>query len=474
MLDESMRTAILKLHEGGHGVRAIARALAGVARPRCGTVVRRGTAEVPRLVRPERADGHEADIRELYLSCRGNLVRVHEELTARGAVRVVPGADGLLPPPRHRLRAAEAGGAVPLRARRGDAARHLAAPGDDRRRRAAACRPRRSSSATRGCSSSSSTRPSTASRARCFSPTRLVYFGGAAGRCMIDNTHVVVLRGTGKEMVPVPEMAAFGERYGFEFVAHEVGDANRSARVERPFDFIEHNFLAGREFRDFAHLNREARAWCERVNGTPQATPAREPPRALRGRAAAAHAAADLGARGVRAAPAPRRPRGLRPRRRQHLLGALPARRPAGRGARDEGACPRLRGAAAGRRARAGPHLREASRDGPRAPAAARGVRRARPAVSARRERAGGCRAGARRVRRRAQETRHDALDGGAAAAVADVARLPAPRRCSPPSERPRTTASTTSIASSGWCCARSPATTSSRPDEPDDEELRR
>jgi hypothetical protein len=101
-----------------------------------------------------------------------------------------------------------------------------------------------------------------------FLTDAVVYFGGAAGRCMIDNTHVVVLRGTGKEMVAVPEMVAFGERYGFAFVAHEVGHANRSARVERPFAFIENNFLAGREFRDFAHVNQEARAWCERVNGT--------------------------------------------------------------------------------------------------------------------------------------------------------------------------------------------------------------
>ena len=49
---------------------------------------------------------------------------------------------------------------------------------------------------------------------------------------MIDNTHVVVLRGTGREMIPVPEMEAFAERFGFRFVAHERGDANRSARVE--------------------------------------------------------------------------------------------------------------------------------------------------------------------------------------------------------------------------------------------------
>jgi hypothetical protein len=69
-------------------------------------------------------------------------------------------------------------------------------------------------------------------------------------------------------MVPVPEMVALAARFGSVFVAHEKGDANRSARVERPFDYIDNNFLAGREFSDWAHLNREARAWCDKVNAT--------------------------------------------------------------------------------------------------------------------------------------------------------------------------------------------------------------
>jgi hypothetical protein len=92
--------------------------------------------------------------------------------------------------------------------------------------------------------------------------------GGAVERVMIDNTHVVVLRGTGREMIPVPEMEAFAERLGFRFVAHERGDANRSARVERPFSFIENNFLAGRTFATWENLNRQARQWCDRVNST--------------------------------------------------------------------------------------------------------------------------------------------------------------------------------------------------------------
>jgi len=101
-----------------------------------------------------------------------------------------------------------------------------------------------------------------------FLTEALRYFSGATRRVMIDNTHVVVLRGTGREMVPVPEMAAFAERFGFQFVAHAIGNANRSARVERPFWFIETNFLAGRTFASWEDLNQQARQWCDKVNST--------------------------------------------------------------------------------------------------------------------------------------------------------------------------------------------------------------
>ena len=101
-----------------------------------------------------------------------------------------------------------------------------------------------------------------------FLTDALAYMGGAVERVMIDNTHVVVLRGTGREMIPVPEMEAFAERLGFRFAAHERGDANRSARVERPFSFIENNFLAGRRFSAWEDLNQQARQWCDRVNST--------------------------------------------------------------------------------------------------------------------------------------------------------------------------------------------------------------
>jgi hypothetical protein len=103
-----------------------------------------------------------------------------------------------------------------------------------------------------------------------FLTDELRYLAGACAVCMIDNTHVVVASGTGARMVPAPEMAAFAERFHFVFRAHEKGDANRSARVERPMHFIEHNFLVGRMFTDLADLNRQAVHFCDKVNAAPK------------------------------------------------------------------------------------------------------------------------------------------------------------------------------------------------------------
>jgi hypothetical protein len=83
---------------------------------------------------------------------------------------------------------------------------------------------------------------------------------------MIDNTSVAVVSGTGKNAVIAPEMVVFGDRFGYEFEAHEKGDANRSARAERNFHHVENNFYPGRSFSDLKDLNRQLVAWCDKVN----------------------------------------------------------------------------------------------------------------------------------------------------------------------------------------------------------------
>ena len=57
-----------------------------------------------------------------------------------------------------------------------------------------------------------------------------------------------------RRALTAPEMVAFGQIFGFEFVAHAIGDANRSARVERSFYFVEKNFLPGRRFSSWEDL----------------------------------------------------------------------------------------------------------------------------------------------------------------------------------------------------------------------------
>lgn len=266
MLDQTIRQTILSLREAGHGTRAIARAL-HISRGAVKAVLADGGASPPPLARAEKADEHRDEILALYADCKGNFVRVHEELLARGVVTLSYAALTAFcrkhgighEPPKPK-------GSYHFKP--GQEMQHDTSPHDVD-----------IGGALR--------RVQTASLVTCYSRrlffqfyprfTRfeckvflnegVQYHDGACEHCMIDNTHVVVLHGTGKAMVPVPEMEAFARRLHFTFIAHEKGDANRSARVEGPFNFIEKNFLAGRKFTDFADANRQARAWCDKVNG---------------------------------------------------------------------------------------------------------------------------------------------------------------------------------------------------------------
>lgn len=265
MLTASQRTTILELHQKGVPRRRIASIL-GLSRRTVKKVIRSQSAQVPRIVRPEKAEPYRPQILELYTACRGNLVRVHEELGVQGADLSYPALTAF-------CRRAGIGQKV-----KRPAGQYHFLPGQELQH---------DTSPHQVHLGGLVRKVQTASAVLCYSrmlffqcyPTfqrfdckvfltdALRYLGGATAVVLIDNTHVVVLRGTGASMVPVPEMAAFGERYGFEFRAHEIGDVNRSGRVERPFSYIEGNFLAGRSFQDWHDLNTQARQWCDQVNG---------------------------------------------------------------------------------------------------------------------------------------------------------------------------------------------------------------
>jgi transposase len=96
---------------------------------------------------------------------------------------------------------------------------------------------------------------------KCFLHEALMFWGYAARTCIIDNTNLARLRGTGKQAVIVPEMVTFAARYGFEFRCHEIRHSNRKAGGERSFWTVETNFLKGRTFKSIEDMNEQALEW---------------------------------------------------------------------------------------------------------------------------------------------------------------------------------------------------------------------
>jgi hypothetical protein len=96
---------------------------------------------------------------------------------------------------------------------------------------------------------------------KCFLHEALMFWGHSARQCIIDNTNLARLRGSGRLAVMAPEMATFAQRYGFHFVCHEIRHCNRKAGEERGFWTVETNFLPGRSFENLEDLNRQAFQW---------------------------------------------------------------------------------------------------------------------------------------------------------------------------------------------------------------------
>ena len=264
VIDENLRTAILELAKKDFGTRRIARALQ-ISRGAVRAVIESGGAEAPKILRPEKAEPHRDQILELYADCRGNLVRVHEELIKDGAELSYQALTAFCR--RHEIGRAPKPPAGRYDFAVGEEMQHDTSPhpfdiGDKRRTVQIAslvlCYSRMIFIQLYPCF--------TRFECKLFLTDALVYFDGACKSCMVDNTSVIRIKGTGKDMVPAPEMARFAKRFDFDFAAHEVGDANRSARVEGHFKFVQNNFFAGRKATDWDDANAQARTWCDKIN----------------------------------------------------------------------------------------------------------------------------------------------------------------------------------------------------------------
>ena len=267
MLDDDTRTAILRLSREGHGARTIATSL-GVARSTVREIVARGEAASIYTPRATAFDPHLERIRALHVACRGNLVRVHEELVREGIAVASYTTLGRFCHDRGiGIREKPAVGAfhfAPGEEMQHDTSPHKVDIGG--KRRVLQC----ASlvlfySRLRYCQVYTSF-----NRTICkgFLSEALQFFGGSARRCMIDNSSVILAGGSGKNAVFSAEMEAFARRFGFAFEAHAPGYAERSARVERSFHEIENNFYPGRSFDSLRDCNGQMREWCGDKNGT--------------------------------------------------------------------------------------------------------------------------------------------------------------------------------------------------------------
>ena len=265
-MDPETRAAILTLRERGVGTRRIAQDLR-VSRTTVKRVIAEGASPPPAAPREESATPHAERIAALFADCRGNLVRVQEELAREGVTLAYSTLTGFCR--RHGI------GVVPPK----PVGRYHFEPGEEMQHDTS---PHKVQLGERENLLQCASLVLCHSRmiyaqlfpvwdrfwCKVFLTDAILAMGGAAGRCEVDNSHVVLASGSGKGAVFAPEMEAFSSRFGFVFEAHEKGHAERSGRVERPFAFIENNFYPGRRFADLADANAQLCEWCDVKNAS--------------------------------------------------------------------------------------------------------------------------------------------------------------------------------------------------------------
>ncbi|MBT8369687.1 MAG: helix-turn-helix domain-containing protein [Deltaproteobacteria bacterium] len=258
MIGPDKRKAIYLLHEEGMGIRKIARQL-NVSKNSVRTIIGQ-KGEILKSTRKDKIDIDPQLLRRLYLECDGWVQRIHEKLTEEHDIQVgystltrqirsldlgqknsrceqvpdQPGAEMQHDTSPYRL---EIGGQRMLLQGsliyfRYSKIRYLKFYRSFKR-----------------------------FHMKCFFHEALSFWRYAAPRCIIDNTNLARLRGSGHNAVIAPEMIQFAKQYGFEFICHEINHPNRKAGNERGFYTVETIFFPGRSFASMEDLNRQAFEW---------------------------------------------------------------------------------------------------------------------------------------------------------------------------------------------------------------------
>ena len=269
MIDPEKRKAIYLLHQEGMSAREIARRLS-LSHNTILTITRQEGVSQTRS-RSDKQLLDEALLRRLYEECSGWIVRVHEKLVEEEGVKVTYSTL------KRRLQELNIGRLQKVRCDRVPDEPGLEMQHDTssypielagRRVRLIASMMYLRYSKRRYLQFY---RSFNRFKMKTFFHQVLMFWGYSAGQCIIDNTNLARLRGTGANALINPEMEAFAKQYAFTFRCHELRHANRKAGEERSFWTLETNFLPGRTFSSLEDLNAQALAWStERMDHKPQ------------------------------------------------------------------------------------------------------------------------------------------------------------------------------------------------------------
>ena len=268
MIEADKRKAIYLLHRDGMSERDISRRM-GVSRNTVSAVIKQQGVMPP--VRREKQRIDEELLRRLYDECGGYVQRVHEKLTEEESVTVTyPTLTRMLRDLGIGKRKQERCDRVPDE------------PGVEMQHDTSPYRVKLAEKWVRVNASMLYMRYSKRRylkfypvfnrfKMKCFLHEALMFWGYSAHQCIIDNTNLARLRGTGADAVIVPEMKRFAGQYGYRFRCHEKGHANRKAGEERSFWTVVTNFFPGRTFQSLEDLNRQAVEWSTvRMDNRPQ------------------------------------------------------------------------------------------------------------------------------------------------------------------------------------------------------------
>ncbi len=263
MITPACRQLILEMAAKDAGIRNIARTLK-VSRNTVRKVLAKG--RTPGQTKESQYEQHIPVIKDLFRECQGNIVRVQEELESRHAV-IIPyqsltwiiRKEGI--GTRKKKRAGEYVFAPGEEMQHDTSPHNILLNGNKVKAQCAALvlsYSRRIYVQYYPCF--------TRFECRVFLAEAFAFMDGTAEKCIIDNTHVIVADGVGPDALITSEMEHFGRIYQTRFEPHWLNDPNRKARVERPFHYIEHNFIPGRTFMDWQDLNKQAVDWCNTVS----------------------------------------------------------------------------------------------------------------------------------------------------------------------------------------------------------------